>query len=555
MSFIQDLVRNMWYTLTNPLRRLRSGGMDYVQLWLTGSFPERRAKERLPFPWSLLPWAAAGMSIETLNEQLERLAADPRVRGAILMLDGLTADLTTIRSLREAVGRFHAKGKRTVAYLTAVTTGRLYMASVAGEVALPESATLPAAGLRLEVTFVKETLSRLGIEVDIEALGEYKTAPDRFCRSSMSEAHREMENAILDGYYAEIVSAIAGGRGLAEDDVRRAVDDAPLTAQEMVARGLADVLVYEDQLATHLGTPERPAALATWREVRRRLVRPRRWRARQSIGIVSVEGTIVPGPSRRLPSPLPIPYFEEQAGAETVSQSLRRAERDNRVAAVVLHVDSPGGSALAADLIWREVLRLRRRKPVVVYMGSMAASGGYYISAPANHIVAQATTLTGSIGIWGGKVVTAGLYEKWGARREVLQRGEMAGLYSDMAPFTKAGRQKFCRLLEASYARFQARVAEGRGIEGDRVEKVARGRVWTGRQALERGLIDEVGDLWAAVEKAKQLAALDTRRQVPVVTLRAGRRRLLPLPFEGGALLGDGVLALVPWQVRVVGSG
>jgi len=569
MIAFRDLIRYAWYAFTNPLRRLRGRGLDYVRLSLAGSFPERRTRERLPVPWSLLPWITAEMSLETLTERLERLAADPRVRGVVLTLDRLRASPATARSLRQAVLRFRQRGKRAVAYLTQVTTWRLYLASAADEVLLPGSAFFGAAGLWAEVTFLQDTLALLGIEADVEALREYKVSPDRFRRSEMSDAHREMLNAILDDQYAEIVAAVAEGRGLTKEAIRQAMDDAPLTAQEAVERGLADKVLYEDELAAYLGPTDRPATIATWREVRRRLVRPRRWRTRQVVGVVSVEGIIVPGPGRRLPTPLPIPYLSEQAGADTVIQALRQAERDKRVAAIVLHVDSPGGSALASDLIWREVLRLRQRKPVVVYMGNVAASGGYYVSAPANYIVAQATTLTGSIGIWGGKLVTAGLYEKLNIHREVLQRGRAAGLYSDAARFSETERQKIRRSLEKGYTRFKARVAEGRGMEMDRVEEIARGRVWTGRQALEQGLVDELGDFRAAEEKAKELAKLDPRRYVPVVPVGPGKRYLPPVPFKTqvtwldaliqgqglklSPLLHERFFALLPWEIRLRG--
>jgi len=278
--------------------------------------------------------------------------------------------------------------------------------------------------------------------------------------------------------------------------------------------------------------------------------------ARRAVGVISVEGTIVPGPSRRLPTPLPLPYLSEQAGADTVIQALRQAERNKRLAAVVLHVDSPGGSALASDLIWREVLRLAKRKPVVAYMGNVAASGGYYIAAPAAHIVAQPATLTGSIGVWGGKFVTAGLYEKLGAYRQVLQRGKTAGMFSDAAPFSDAEREKIRQTMEVSYVRFKARVAEGRRLEIDRVEEIARGRVWTGQQALKRGLVDQLDDFSAAVEKARALAGLDPRRDVPVVQVGPGKRYTPPMPFDGPLLqalkplLREHLFALLPWEIQ-----
>jgi protease-4 len=247
-----------------------------------------------------------------------------------------------------------------------------------------------------------------------------------------------------------------------------------------------------------------------------------------------VEGTIVLGASHRLPSlPIPLPFLQRQAGSDTVIQTLRAAGKARRIAAVVLHVDSPGGSALASDLIWREVLRLREQKPVVVLMGDQATSGGYYVSAPANAIVAQPLTLTGSIGIWGGKLVTAGLYDLLRVGRGVVQRGGRAGLYSDAAPFTAEEREAVRREIGHGYARFKSRVADGRGMTPEQVEAISRGRVWTGKQAWEHGLVDELGGFETALRRAKELAGLDAERRYPVVDVEIPKEHILPLPYPG----------------------
>jgi protease-4 len=251
-----------------------------------------------------------------------------------------------------------------------------------------------------------------------------------------------------------------------------------------------------------------------------------------------------------------------QAGADTLVQQLRAAARDKSLAAVILYVDSPGGSALASDLIWREVVHLRRIKPVVVYMGNQAASGGYYVSAPASAIVAQPATLTGSIGIWGGKIVTRGLLEKVRAGREVISRGEAAGLYSDVAPFGPEERLKIQADIGDGYLRFKARVAQGRGKTDGEVEAIARGRVWTGEQALDLGLVDLLGDLQAASDRARRLAGLDPSRYTPLVNIPSPRRYqwTRPVPSDAGEwltnfsrLLYEGTLALAPWSVRIRG--
>jgi len=230
-----------------------------------------------------------------------------------------------------------------------------------------------------------------------------------------------------------------------------------------------------------------------------------------------------------------------------------------------LHVETPGGSELASDLICREVRRLRERKPVVALLGGQATSGGYYVSALANRIVARPTTLSGSIGIWGGKFVLADLHEKLGVGREAVQRGAMANLYSEMAPFSDEERARVHRDIGEGYARFKTRVAEGRGMTEERVEKIARGRVWTGAQAREIGLVDELGDFETALTAAKELVGLEPEQKYTVVQVRPPRRELLPHPFPTAEttwailrdalqeLSGERIWALAPWVVRVRG--
>jgi protease-4 len=349
---------------------------------------------------------------------------------------------------------------------------------------------------------------------------------------------------------------------MSPDAVREQLDAVPLTSHQAHEAGLLDGVIYEDELPTFLGTTEKPASVLTWEQARRKLVRPICWHSRRAIGVISLEGAIMLGPSRQppLPIPLPVPLPSTQAGSATLVQQLREAGQNRRLAAIVLHVDSPGGSALASDLIWREVQHLQRIKPVVVYMGNQAASGGYYVSAPANAIVAQSTTLTGSIGIWAGKFVTTGLFGRIRARREIVSRGKAAGLYADVATFDDRERSKVRADIGAAYGRFKDRVANGRGLTAEQVEDVARGRVWTGEQALALGLVDELGDLQAAADRARILAELDDRRFSPLANIQVPKSHRLPptAPAEIGewlsglaSLYRTGTLAMAPWEVRI----
>lgn len=572
---VSDLVRNTWLALSNRCvlgrRLLRRQRLDYVVLHVSGSYTERTLLPRRRFPVSLLPWPPPPPSVEAFTNTLERLAVDPRLKGIVLVISSLSAGPATMASLRQAVVRFRDSDKRVIAYLHTLGMWPYYLATACDEILAPECATFRVAGLWAEAIFLKNALDLVGIEADFEAIAEYKVSPDTYCRTQMTEPHREMLELLLDSLYDEITSAMAEGRSLAAQRVQELLDSVPLPAQQAHEAGLLDGVYYEDELPARLGTLKTPATLVTWDQAKQHLLRPRRWHSRlarlraSGIGVISLEGVIVPGPSRRtpIPLPLPVPLPSNQAGSDTVIQQLRAAAQDKRLAAVVLHVDSPGGSAMASDLIWREVVLLRRTKPVVVYMSNQAASGGYYVSAPASAIFAQATTLTGSIGVWGGKFVTQGLLEKLRVGREVVSRGKAAGLYSETAPFSQDERTKIRADIGASYARFKSHVAEGRGMDDDEVEAVARGRVWTGEQALARGLVDNLGDLQAAADRARQLAGISPRRYAPLVNVPPPKHHLLPQPLAADAfslaewfagltaLLREGVLALAPWMIRI----
>ena len=559
MSF-RRFIGNLARVAGSPLRSLRRRGLDYVVVRLEGSYPEqRRRRPRLPFPFGQLPFFPVEPSLQELREGFEALAEDGRVRGVVLRVGRLTAGPAAIQALRGMIQALRGRGRQVICWLPEADTWTAYLASACDRVVMPEGSSLFAAGLRVEAVFLKDALAQIGVEADFEALGEYKVGPDMFRRAGMSEPHREMLEAILDSLFEEVVGRIAEGRGLSPERVRALIDRMPLSAREAVEAGLIDGVAYEDELVREL---EREGVSA-WEEARRWLRRPIHWRGRPAVGVISVEGIISVGRSRRLPPmPVPLPFVDHVSGSETVIQALRAAGRDRRIGAVILHIDSPGGSALASDLIWREVRRLRERKPVVALLGNRAASGGYYVAVAASRIVAQPATLTGSIGVWGGKFVTADLYGRLRVGREVLQRGAHAGLYGDHAPFTEEERQALRAHLEETYERFKARVAEGRGMKPEQVEALARGRVWTGRQALERGLVDRLGGFEVALEEARQLLGLDSDAWVPTVTIEPPRTFQLPTvpptPAEAflavvGALARERAWALPPWMVRVRG--
>ncbi len=561
---LSDLWRNARLAFSNQIRLLRWRRLDYVILRVSGSYPERTVRRRRRFPFSLLPWPPAPPSVAGFASTLELIAADPRVQGVVLIVSGLSAGLATVGSLRASVLRLRQAGKRCIAYMHDLGTWSTYLASACDEILAPESATFQAAGLWAEALFLKDTLALVGLEADFEALAEYKVSPDTYRRSEMTGPHREMLEALLDSLYGEVVGAVAQGRNLSNERVCGLFDAVPLTATQAHEAGLLDAVCYEDELPRHLGAEGAPATLVSWETARHRLVRPTRWHSRRSIGIISLVGTIVRGPSQRppIPIPLPLPVPSAQAGSDTLVQQLRAAARNKRLAAVILHVESSGGSAFASDLIWREVANLRQIKPVVVYMGELAASGAYHVSAPATEIFAQPTTLTGSIGIWGGKIVSQGMFEKLRAGRESVSRGKAAGIYADFAAFSDDERARIRANIGASYASFKERVATGRGLSAEQVEAIARGRVWTGEQAQAHGLVDSLGALHDAADRARELAGIPPGRHAPLVDVSApkGYSPAEPTPVDPGSwlhsfrsLLREGVYALAPWSIRIRG--
>jgi protease-4 len=519
---------NIFRAIGNLWRRLRRRRVDYVRIELGGALPEFAEAPR----WWQRRFlrVRAPTSLQGLRRKLERIAADPQASGVLLKIDGLAAGWATLQSLRDEIAHFRTNGKRVVTYLMTPNMAGYYAACAADEIILPPAAFLNIVGLRAEVQFLKDALAKVGLSAEVEAVSPYKSAYDSFVRSDISPENRAQLERLLDLRFAEIVRAIGQARGKTPEQVRALVDDAPLSARTSLDHGLIDALCYEDELEARLKTGERPAKILDWGEAHRALrLLPVR-RQRKLVAVVSVEGTIMTGSSRNLPVPIPL-LGSQQAGADSVAQALREVERNRRVAAVIVYVNSPGGDAFASDLIWREVLRVRKAKPVVVAMGDVAASGGYYIAAPASAIVAQPGTLTGSIGVISLRPIASELLERAGVNTVVLSRGAHSGLLSISQPPTESERQALRDLIFTSYTDFKQRVHAGRGLSEEQLEPIAGGRVWMGQEALELGLIDRLGGLAEAKARAQELAGLPIDRAAPLLLARGSRSRIPPQPF------------------------
>ena len=521
MSLLVDALVNLWRLVRNARARLVGRPPDYVWIEVGGSLPEFETPAG--FLRRRLSPGPAPTSLEGLRDRLDRVSLDGRPRGVVLRVRGLDAGWAALEEVRRELLAFREGGGRVVTYLAeGADTRSYYLACAADEILATPLATLSVIGVRARVNFFKDALERLGLRAEVVAVSPYKTAGDSYVRNDFSRESREQIERLLDRRYEELTRAIREGRGLSAEEARAAMDRAPYGARDALAERLLDGVCYEDELPRRLGSEGRRVRLSEWGPASRALRVTYRRHPRRRVGLVNLSGAIVRGKSRRLPLPLPF-LGREQAGSESVVAALRVAEKNRRVAAVLFCVESPGGDALASDLIWREVERVRAKKPVVVLMGNVAASGGYYVSAPASRVVARSNTVTGSIGVLTVRPVAGGLYEKLGINPASVDRGARAGLLDPSRGPTPDELWVLERQMKLVYDEFKDRVSRGREIEPRDLEDVAGGRVWTGKEALQVGLVDELGGFREALRRAGELGGIDREAPGALVKIPAPR--------------------------------
>lgn len=476
---------------------------------------------------------------------LRRAATDDDVVGLVVKVGGTGIGLAVAQELRAAVLAFRRSGKP--AYAWAETFGEFSagnasycLATGFDAIWLGESGDLGLIGVGAEATFLKEALHRVGVQVELGQRHEYKNAADVFTADGFTDAHRESLGRIVDSAYEQLVGDVAGGRGLPPERVAGLIDAAPLSPQDARAAGLIDHIGYRDQVYAAIrrvvGGRMRLQFLTRYhRSLQHEASRyvAERFTARRTgeVALIHATGSI------RLGRSGPSPLGGHAMGSATMSAAIRAAVRAEDVKAIVLRVDSPGGSYAASDIIRREVILAREAgKPVVVSMGSLAGSGGYFIAMPADVIVALPATLTGSIGVFGGKLVTAGLLERLGVGGGTVTAGAHALIASPRRSYTRDERELLERWLDRAYNDFTAKVAHDRQMEPDRVHELARGRVWTAVDAYRNGLVDELGGLEVAIRIARERAGLPARRDSGDVrgypTLRSAARLSPPESSE-----------------------
>lgn len=445
---------------------------------------------------------------------IRRAKTDQRVKVLVIRPAAAGALWAQIQEVHAAIEDFKTSGKPVVAFLESATTAEYYLATSATRIVMMPAGQLDLAGVASYELFFRDTLDKLGIYPDLLHIGDYKSASNTFTERGFTPAHREMTEALNRDWYDEIVRAIAKGRSVSEERARQLIDEGPYLAEGALAAGLIDELAYDDQLDDKEPIQGTQPFSAT--QYSRTVTTPPPASGGR-IAVLYAVGTIASGKSS----------FDSPAGlvlgSDTFVEWVRKVRVDPNIAAVVVRIDSPGGSAIASEVIWRELMLTRAVKPLVVSMGDVAASGGYYIAAPAHTIVAEPGTLTGSIGVVTGKFVVAGGLDRIGVDTASVSHGRSAEIYSPFRPFSADERARIEEQMRAVYELFVKRVAEGREQTTAAIDAVAQGRVWSGRRARELGLVDELGGLDAAIRAAAERARLDQTRGVQLEIYPAKR--------------------------------
>ena len=484
-----------------------------VEMHIEGEIPEWLGDESLS---DLL--GSKRLILRDYLEAIHRARDDERINGLLVTIDAPALGFARLQEVRDAILRFRESGKWATAYME--TAGEFspgnsayYLASAFSSIWLAPPGDINLTGLRAEVTFVRGALDKLKIVPDMDHIGEYKNAMNFFTHKKMTTEHREAVDALLEAYHRQMKSGIAAARGMDDQEVANLIDSGPFLGPQALDRNLVDRLGYRDQLEEHL--KEENGGELPLIPLRRYLKGGRYYDRGPKVALIYGVGSVLRGENSYNPI-----TGETVMGSDTIVRAFKEAREDPSIEAIVFRVDCPGGSYVASDLIWREVTLSTAVKPVIVSMGNLAGSGGYFVAMAAHRIVAEPGTITASIGVLSGKFVTTGLWDSLGITSEAVQRGRHATFYSRDVAYSAEERKIFRGWLERIYNDFVGKAADGRGMTFEEVDAVAQGRIWAGEDALEHGLVDELGGLQTAIRGALELAGADPD----------GRARLVVIP-------------------------
>jgi protease IV len=479
-------------------------------------------------------------TVRSITEALRKAKVDRRITGVIIRPTGTAALWAKVQEVRDAITDFRTSGKPVIGYLEQGGEQEFYLASVCDKVFLMPTASLDLTGVATYELFLKGTLDKIGAYPDALHIGEFKTASNIYTEKTYTPSHREMAESLNRDLYDQLVQGLAQARHKSEAEMRALIDHGPFLPEDAVRAGLIDDVAYEDELDDKVQLASGSPRFVTDGEYRHVSAVGLGLNRGPRIAVVYAVGVISTGESSD--------DAAQVVGSDSMVDHLRKVRADDSIKAVVLRIDSPGGSAIASDVIWREVLLTRAVKPVIASMSDVAASGGYYIAMPAHEIVAEPATLTGSIGVVMVKFVIDGTLDKLGMNIEQVTAGRYADIYSPVRPFSPDERQKVLGQMQATYDAFVEKAASGRQMTPERIDAIAQGRVWTGKQAKDLGLVDELGGLQRALALARARAKIAEGSEVELVIYpqRTSIYQLVQAPFgaESSGILG----ALMGWR-------
>ena len=503
--------------------------------------------------------------LRDLVDRLEKAAKDDKINGVVLRLREPNIGMGKVDALRAAVARVRKAGKKVYADVHSAGTKDYLVATACDEIIMPESGSLMVNGIAAEVMFFKGLFDKLGIQADFIQVGDFKGAAEPLTRNNMSPEFRAQYESVINDYYDQIVETIAKDRKLDPTEVKKRIDVGLYSAAEAKEAKLIDRVAYEDQWRDELKSELKTEELAVERDYGRKKAEDLSGMAgmmklmealmggdqkaksskNNKIAIVYIVGPIMTGESTASI------FGAQSVGSDTIVKALRQVEDDPKVKGIVIRVDSPGGSALASDLIWRETVH--SKKPVVVSMGDVAASGGYYVSMGAKKIFVEPGTLTGSIGVVGGKLALRGLFDKIGVNSETISRGKTSGVLSFTDPFSLEEREAWKRLMLGTYHQFTSKAAQGRHMDQKKLEGLAQGRVYTDRMAVANGLADQLGTLEDAIAEVKTLGGVAADEKIDLLILPKPKGILEQL--LGGSNVEAEIRTLVPEMVEAIKLG